>query len=171
VGPRVVLRPETAIDVAQLGAVVSRNLEHLRPWMPWVANEPLTDEQRLALLERWDRERVQGGDAVFGIFLDGEIVGGAGLHRRRGPHGLEIGYWVDRDHLGRGIATEAAGLLTEAALGVPGITFVEIHHDKANVASAKVPERLGYRFVGEAPDQIKAPGEVGIDCTWRKGGP
>jgi RimJ/RimL family protein N-acetyltransferase len=44
---------------------------------------------------------------------------------------------------------------------------VEIHHDKANVASAGVPRRLGYTYVSEQPDEPTAPGEIGIDCTWR----
>jgi ribosomal-protein-serine acetyltransferase len=47
---------------------------------------------------------------------------------------------------------------------------VEIHHDKANTRSGGIPRRLGYVFAGEAPDAPAtpaAPGEVGIDCTWR----
>jgi hypothetical protein len=34
-------------------------------------------------------------------------------------------------------------MLTNAAFTVPEITQVEIHHDKANVASAGVPRSLG----------------------------
>ncbi len=104
---------------------------------------------------------------MLGAFSDGAIVGGTGLHRRRGPHGLEIGYWVAAARTGQGIATEVARLLTTAAFEVPGIDFVEIHHDRANVASARVPEKLGYVFVGEAPSEITAPGQLGVDCTWR----
>jgi hypothetical protein len=54
-----------------------------------------------------------------------------------------------------------AGLLADAALAEPGIAAVEIHH-KANRASAGVPRKLGYRFVGEAPDGKHAPADVGI---------
>ena len=167
VGPRVVLRRWTVADVAVLSAAIARNLEHLRPWMPWIADEPLSPGARTALVERWERSWRAGGDAVLGVFLGDEVVGGCGLHRRRGPSGLEIGYWIDAGHTGRGLASEAATLLTEAAFEVPGCSFVEIHHDRANVASAAVPRRLGYRFVGERPDTVEAPGEVGVDCTWR----
>lgn len=166
-GERLILRRWTSGDVDLLSDTVKRNLEHLRPWMPWVADEPLSRGQRLTLVEAWERDWLDGGDVPMAVFLGEAAVGSTGLHRRRGPHGLEIGYWVDHAHLGQGIATESAAMLTDVALGLNGITFVEIHHDKANVRSARVPERLGYAFIGETTDTVEAPGEVGVDCGWR----
>lgn len=154
-------------DVELLSDTVQRNLEHLRPWMPWVADEPLSRSQRLTLLESWERDWLDGGDVLFAVFLGGEVAGSSGLHRRRGPYGLEIGYWVDFAHLGLGIATETAAMLTGAALALAGISFVEIHHDKANIRSARIPERLGYAFIGESADTAETPGEAGVDCGWR----
>jgi RimJ/RimL family protein N-acetyltransferase len=89
------------------------------------------------------------------------------LHRRLGPGALEIGYWTHPKFLRRGIASAAARLLTDAAFALPAIEYVEIHHDKANLASRGVPERLGYEFIGERPDATAAPAELGVDCTWR----
>lgn len=166
-GPDLLLRAWRPSDVDVLADVVTRNLEHLRPWMAWIVEEPLPREVRLTLIEGWARTREEGGDVVLGVFQGGEAVGGTGLHRRRGPRTLEIGYWVGEAHTGRGIATEAARLLTTAALGVPGTTAVEINHDKANVASSRIPARLGYALVDEAPAAVTAPGQAGIDCTWR----
>ena len=167
VGTRVVLRRWVAADVPVVAAAVARNIEHLRPWMPWIAHEPLPDEDRAALFDTWEQSYLEGGDVIYGVFLDGDAIGGTGLHKRRGPHGLEIGYWIAKEHGNQGIATEVARLLTSAALSVPGITFVEIHHDKANIASSRVPQKLGYTFVGETQDSVTSPGEVGIDCAWR----
>jgi ribosomal-protein-serine acetyltransferase len=166
-GDGLLLRRWTADDAETFGRAVEESAEHLRPWMPWAAAEPLPLIARRGLLARWQREWEAGGDSVLGAFVDGEVVGSFGLHRRRGPETLEIGYWVHVAHLRRGLAARAAGLLTEAAFSVPGITRVEIHHDKANLASAGVPRGLGYRFVGERADMPEAPAEVGIDCAWR----
>ncbi|MEO6628553.1 MAG: GNAT family N-acetyltransferase [Aquihabitans sp.] len=166
-GPRVTLRRWRVEDAPALAVSVERNFEHLRPWMPWVADEPLDPSERLALVQGWEQRWRGGGDAILGVFAAGRIIGGSGLHRRRGPAGLEIGYWIDKDHVRQGFGTEIGRLLTTAALAAAAVTFVEIHHDKANVASAGIPKRLGYAFVGEAPDAITAPGEVGIDCAWR----
>src|SRR2546429_103990 len=106
-------------------------------------------------------------DEVSTNIVAGEVSGSCGLHRRRGPDVLEIGYWTHRALVRKGLATAVAGLLTNAAFTVPEITQVEIHHDKANVASAGVPRSLGYRLIGERPDRAAAPDEVGIDCVWR----
>ncbi len=167
VSPRLALRRWRAHDAAAVALAVERNIEHLRPFMPWVADEPLTLYERRDLIETWEREWRDGGDVGLGVFLGDRIVGGCGLHWRRGPNGLEIGYWVDKDHLRQGVGTEVAGLLTTAAFGVPDVTFVEIRHDKANVASAGIPRRLGYRFVEEVPGERTAPARTGVDWVWR----
>lgn len=166
-GSGLVLRSWTTADVDLLGEAVAANLEHLRPWMAWAAQEPLDRDTRIAFIEGGAREHRAGGDVVLGIFRDGLVVGGTGLHRRRGPNGVEIGYWVAQAHCGTGIATSSARLLTSAAFELPDIHFVEIHHDRANLASRRVPEKLGYTFIGEEATEVTAPAQVGIDCTWR----
>jgi ribosomal-protein-serine acetyltransferase len=164
--PRLTLRRWVADDAQDLGTAITDNIDHLRPWMPWIAAEPQSLPNRVALLTQWQNEWDRGGDVVVGAFFDGAIVGSAGLHRRRGPGVLEIGYWVHVEHIRNGYATEIASALTTAAFTVPGIDRVEIHHDKANIASAGIPRRLGFTFAEESPNTVLAPGEVGIDCRW-----
>lgn len=150
-----------------LGAAIESSLEHLRPWMGWAAEEPSSRAERLSRIEHWHLGWEEGRDSVLGIFArDGALVGGAGLHRRVGPGGVEIGYWVHVDHIRRGYATETAGALTGAAFELPDIERVEIHHDKANLASGGVPRRLGFTLVEEAPREVEAPAELGIECRW-----
>jgi len=124
-------------------------------------------EDRRARLEEWERDWSRGGDVLLGIFLFDRPVGGCGLHRRIAPDGLEIGYWVHPGFTRRGLATGAASLLTDAALAQPDISHVEIHHDKANVASAGIPRKLGFQFIGEQRDEPEAPAELGIEWRWR----
>jgi RimJ/RimL family protein N-acetyltransferase len=164
---RLTLRRWVPDDAAALCAAVEENLEHLRPWMPWIAGEPKTVEARVALINQWTNEWERGGDVVVGALLDGIIVGSTGLHRRRGPDVLEIGYWVDHRYVRQGIATELSSALTTAAFTVPGIERVEIHHDKANEASAGIPRSLGYTRMDETKVAVTSPGEVGVDCRWQ----
>jgi RimJ/RimL family protein N-acetyltransferase len=163
------MRPWTSTDVDALATAIAASLEHLRPWMPWIASEPLDRQARLDLIDRWHADRSSGADAVFGVFRGDTVVGGCGLHRRAGPDTLEIGYWIHVDHIRQGFATEVATTLTTTAFEDPAIAFVEIHHDRANAASAGVPRKLGYALAAVRPDAIEAPGEVGIDCCWRIG--
>jgi ribosomal-protein-serine acetyltransferase len=143
------------------------SLDHLRPWMPWVSPEPLelADREHLIAdwLDRWDA----GAEFQFGVFEGNALVGGCGLHRRVGPAGLEIGYWTRSGETGRGVATEAAGYLVRAAFSMPQIEFVEVHHDRANVLSGRVPQHLGFTLIEERDDAATAPAEVGVECVWR----
>jgi ribosomal-protein-serine acetyltransferase len=157
-------RPE---DVPALHRAVIDNLEHLRPWMPWISLEPLTEARRLELVAQWRAGWERGETAPMAMLSDGGVVGGTGYSRRPGSTALEIGYWVHAAHLGRGFATRAARLLTSAAFAGTEVPAVEIHHDKANTRSGLVPARLGFRFVGEQPDPVAAPGETGVDWAWR----
>ena len=65
------------------------------------------------------------------------------------------------------MATEAVRALSHLAFALDGITHVEIHHDAANVASRRVPEKVGFTRVGARADRVRAPGEVGIEVVWR----
>jgi RimJ/RimL family protein N-acetyltransferase len=167
VSASVLLRLWQVDDAARLGHAVAESAGHLRPWMAWMTDEPQTPEQRRAMLGRWEAEWSDGGDAYYGIFFDGDVVGSCGLHRRLGPDALEIGYWIHAAFVRRGLATEAARLLTDASFSMREISSVEIHHDKANLASSGVPSRLGYRFVGEHHDVATAPADTGVECVWR----
>jgi ribosomal-protein-serine acetyltransferase len=163
---RTVLRMWTATDIEVMAALVAANVEHLRPWMPWVGFEPLTTAARRELIAGWHSDWEAGGGLVVGVFLDGLPIGGSGYHVNRGPNTLEIGYWIAASHSRRGLATEVSAALTTTAFTVAGIDRVEIHHDKANVASEGVPRRLGYVIESETAGEITSPGEVGIDCCW-----
>ena len=162
-----VLRRYLQDDAPALAVAVGESLEHLRPWMPWIALEPATLKDREKLMAGWDRDWVEGTQYSFGMFRGGRVVGGAGLMRRIDEHGLEIGYWVHADFVGRGFATCAAEALTTLGLSLPGVTHIEIHHDKANVVSGRIPRKLGFVMVGERAAKIEAPGETGVNLVWR----
>ncbi|WP_441246780.1 GNAT family N-acetyltransferase [Kitasatospora sp. McL0602] len=162
------LRRRAEGDAPALNASVVANLEHLRPWMPWAGSKPSlerTEAMVTAGIAIWD----EGSDFMYLVWLDGapdSVIGAFGLHSRVGAGALEIGYWVAADHTGKGIATECARALTEAALTLPGIERVEIHCDVANKASSAVPRKLGYRLdhIRDAP--VTAPSESGRLEIW-----
>jgi len=163
----VVLRRLTADDATALSRAATESLEHLRPWMPWATPEGTSyetqHERLLGPATMWN----SGSGYEYGIFLpDGTMVGGCGLHRRIGPSALEIGYWVHVAYTRRGIATASAGALTDVGFGLRGVERMEIHCDEANVASAAVPPRLGYRLTGRVDHEQEAPGEVGSRLIW-----
>lgn len=153
-GGAVLVRCRAERAAAAAGAV-NASLEHLRPWMAW-ASEPATEAGMAVFFtaaeELWDQHR----DFAYSIVDpdDEAVLGGCGLHGRLGPSGLEIGYWVHADHIGRGLATAAARGLTDAAFAMPGIERVRIQCEDGNDRSARVPEKLGFAFQGvSVPDR------------------
>jgi len=153
-------------DALYLAIVESR--EHLWPWTPWVTRANLEEER--AVLVRWEEQWDAGGELQYGLFVGPLAVGSTALIPRIGPGGLEIGYWVHAAHTRRGYATSAAAALTSVAFTLPGIEMVEIHHDRANLASEGVPRKLGFVLVGEHPrpsSSPPAPADSGISRTWR----
>jgi RimJ/RimL family protein N-acetyltransferase len=146
------LRAWSPADAALLGAALAASDAHLRPWTPWVVDgrvPGLSLEERLA---RHEAAFATGAEWVYGLFdPEGtEVLGGCGLYPRVGPGAVELGYWLAAGHTGRGLATRAAAALTRVAFASPAIERVEIRCERRNAASARVPQRLGYRIVEPA---------------------
>ena len=108
-----VLRRWRLADGERLFAAIEASMPELRRFMPWAKEDP-TAESVGAFLETAAVD-VPSATSVGFALVDaaGEIVGGVGLHDRRGPGILEIGYWVRSDRTGRGYATAAARVLTD----------------------------------------------------------
>jgi RimJ/RimL family protein N-acetyltransferase len=190
-GP-LVLRRMRAYDAGDIAAVVGESLEHLRPWMPWATKEAADHRSQLARISEADELWAAGTDYIYAIFAprtaadreahrtpggrraragtaggrDGELAGTIGLHRRAGTNTVEIGYWVAAAHTRRGYGTAAARAMTSLAVTLPGVKQVEIQVDEANVASAGIPRKLGYRLDRIEDHEPEAPGERGRRMIW-----
>ena len=147
---RLLVRCWNPPDAPLLKAAIDASIEHLRPWMPWASIEPQPLQSKIDLLRRFRAEFDAGRDYVYGIFSRDEtlVLGGTGLHTRAGERAREIGYWIHADYINQGFATEVAAALTKVAFEVDRVQRIEIHCDPANVRSAAVPRKLGYRLEG-----------------------
>jgi RimJ/RimL family protein N-acetyltransferase len=148
--------------------VISLSFAELQQWMDWAQVMPTAEDLRSVLeVGQAAFDADQGWD--YTVYEPGTdtLVGGAGIHREVDPIAVNIGYWTRSDCTGRGYATAAARTLTQVALTlIPGIRRVEIHMDKANVASAAIPRQLGYRLDHEEARPVEAPGHTGHGLVW-----
>ena len=168
VGEYIVRKYEQS-DAVALVTAVTESYEHLRPWMPWIKFEPQSVTQREALIKTWNEAWEDRTEFVMGIFLGDQVVGGTGLHLRGDVNTVEIGYWIHVDYIGKRIATRMSRALTETAFAIwPEIDTVVIVHDAANIASGKVPARLGFEHVFTGQREPEAPGESGVMYRWEK---
>jgi ribosomal-protein-alanine N-acetyltransferase len=147
-------------DAPCLAAAYVRNREHLAPWDPLRPEAFFTAEgqaaniaERLALQE----EGLFSNHLLIGP--DGDVVGRANIQNiiRGTMQGGTLGYWVDHDHLRRGLARAAVEFLEEQALAL-GLHRLEAGTMVENVASQRVLESCGYRQYGLAPQLLYLSG-------------
>jgi RimJ/RimL family protein N-acetyltransferase len=159
-------RPEDADEVLE---AVEASFAELQQWMDWAQTMPTLEQQRRILVE---------GDAAFDagtsfgyVFREaptGRLVGGGGVHRRVGPGAVEIGYWVRTDRHNRGYATRAVEAMTDAVFEhLADVDRIEIHMDRANVASARIPQKLGYRLLQTETRAKLALAHTGEAFVWQ----
>lgn len=74
------------------------------------------------------------------------VIGSAGMGEHDGQP--ELGYWIAREHWGRGYATEAAGAVLKIARTL-GHRRVVAGHFIDNPASGKVLRKLGFAPTGQ----------------------
>ena len=147
------LRPFRLGDASSLAAAYERNKGHLGPWDPerppgffTVGGQEKDAVERLKLQE-------QGLFALFVIVgPDGELVGRANIQNivRGTMQGGTLGYWVDKDHLRRGLAKAAVDHLGRQALEL-GLHRLEAGTMVDNVPSQRVLLSCGYEQFGLAP--------------------
>ncbi len=163
------LSRNTVDDAPELVAAMTESLAHLRPWMPWATDENATVEAQVQRLGEVTASWDAGSDFVYLLHLlegDASVVGVIGLHRRLGPGALEIGYWTHAAHTRRGYMSAAAKAVTGAAMELADIERVEIHTDVANVRSAAIPRKLGYRLERTDESRPEAPACQGQMQIW-----
>ena len=122
---------------------------------------PYTRAHAVEFVERSARTWEQGSDAPF-VIVDaatGALLGAIGVHRFGGEDGgPEVGYWLEREARGRGVATRALRLVVDWACRELGVRLL-LQADARNAASRRVAEKVHFQFVGEA----RAPAGCG-DC-------
>lgn len=80
--------------------------------------------------------------------VDAVLVGCIGIDRSNAcADGAELGYWIAREHWGRGYATEAGGAILSIAHTL-GYRRVQAMHFLDNPASGRVLEKLGFKATG-----------------------
>ena len=157
-------------DLDEVLEAVRSSFAELQQWMHWAQTMPTREQQREVLIK---------GNTAFDVGTDfgylfretatGLLVGGGGVHRREGPGAVEIGYWVRSDRHNRGYATRATEAMTDAAFThLDDVDRVDIHTDCMNIASTRVPEKLGYRLLGTEPREKLALGHTGEGFMWQK---
>ncbi len=110
----------------------------------------------------WLPKAISTADTTFAIEVDGEAVGGIGYELLEGlfPRVGQLGYWLGEPFWGRGIATEAVGLVTATAIASKGLLRMQAYVYEWNPASGRVLEKNGYQLEGRLRRAVEKDGAV-----------
>ncbi len=156
------LRRLTIDDAEALLGLRLKNKDFLTPFEPEKPDRYFTLTEQRRELEIGDEARRQDLRYVFGVYLveNDDLVGRISIDNvvRGAWQNATLGYFIDREHNGRGLGTEA---VTQAVR----LAFVEIrlHRVQAgvmprNIASIRVLEKSGFRYEGLSPRYLRING-------------
>jgi RimJ/RimL family protein N-acetyltransferase len=98
----------------------------------------------------------------------GRLIGMTSLVPAADGRSAELGYYVARDHWGRGIATEAALAITRVAFESFGYLKLTSGYYTDNAASGRVLAKLGFTIVGTSSRPCLAEGKEksSVEVEW-----
>jgi ribosomal-protein-serine acetyltransferase len=142
------LRPLEPWQAAEFLAHMDRARATVDPWIRWAGLSTDLDSAT-ATLQRYADLAARDAGRLFGIWLDGTLVGGTMFVAFDATAGTcELGCWLEPAGQGRGLITRAARVLIDWAVRTRGIHRVEWHCRPDNTASSAVARRLGMRLDG-----------------------
>jgi [ribosomal protein S5]-alanine N-acetyltransferase len=155
------IRPLAVTDARTLAQLYTENRDFLAPLEPLRPEAFYTFEgQRRHIAQLTDR-RASGAAYPFVIVAAGRVVGAINLSNvvRGAFQSCSVGYWVAREHNGRGYASAALGIVCERAFGELGLHRIEAGTLLHNTASQRVIEKNGFTRIGIAPRYLQIAGE------------
>ena len=146
VTPRLVLRPATLADADEIPLAKQGVWDQLQLWMSWAYDGEETHEATLKRFSDTDRKKL---DVLLGRCRDtGKIVLFTGLAEEpeEGPDVYHTGYWVTKDFLGKGYATEGTNAAIRYAFNVLGAKKITIAYYEGNDKSRNIIDKLGFQY-------------------------
>lgn len=142
--PRLVLRTpraETAAEIQQAKAAV---WPELQKWMSWAYDDQLDIEATRRSIARATAKSPFEFLHGFCRETDAFVVAG-GLSACDAPDTYATGYWIAKEFLGKGYATEATNAMLRYAFGALKAKAVILNYHEGNEKSRKVIEKLGFK--------------------------
>jgi ribosomal-protein-serine acetyltransferase len=150
VAPGIEIRLFQMRDAEAVFAVVDRNREYLRQWLPWVDHTHSAEDVRQFIARVLAQFAADQGPQA-GIWIEGDYRGSVGCHPVDWANrSCSIGYWIEAAQQGKGVITRCCATLLDYLFDEMGLHRVEIRCGAGNTRSCAIPERLGFTREGVA---------------------
>ncbi len=145
---KIIMRFASERYAEEVYSAVKENYEHLSEWMPWATKDYSVNSAKEFIklnLQRYAENEL----CDYFIFQDDKFVGTIGFNRPDIVNSsVEIGYWLDKNHTGRGIITKCCREIVDYAFGELELNRIVIRCATGNKKSQAIPERLGFKKEG-----------------------
>jgi len=94
------------------------------------------------------QRRKKQANIVFGIEIDGGIVGAINMHRIVPGHKAEIGYWIGKEYWGRGLMSKVIKEVVSYGFRELKLKRITAKVFPFNKASMRVLEKNHFKFEG-----------------------
>ncbi len=152
--PRLTLRPLRAEDAPAVQRQFAdwEVVRHLLARVPW----PYPDDGAETNMRESLAKRARGEQFFWAItFKDGDdqLIGRIDLRPDAGDFEMR-GFWLGRDHWGRGLMTEAANAVTDFALVTLGWPHLYVTNAADNAGSHRIKEKQGFELIDVVDGQF-----------------
>jgi ribosomal-protein-serine acetyltransferase len=136
--------------------LIVRNQARLSRWEPW-AEQPATVESTRAYIRAGLEDFLRGRQISTIIALEGgkRFIGRCGMRLNPYANSGDIGYWIDGQFEGRGIAMRAARALIGTCFRELRLKKVDLRTSIENQRSRDLAERLGFVYEGVLPASLR----------------
>lgn len=157
----IVMRVAAEGDAESLRDAYLRNRDHLKPWEPRRDESFFTLGEQARLLRSQLEELDAGRRMPWLLLSESGVVGRINLSNivYGAFRSATLGYWIDLEHQGRGLATKAVTLACTAAREQLGLHRVEAGTVISNLPSQRVLAKAGFDLIGRAPAYLEIDGE------------
>lgn len=164
-GDRVALRSLRLDDAPAMLALYQRNAAFLQPWDPPRPAGFYTLAYQQEIIRSAIADEAGDRGYTYGLVLQesGELIGRLRLSNivRGAFQNAYLGYWLDEEHAGQGLMTEAVGLALDDAFGGLRLHRVQAATLPHNHGSIRVLLKNGFRHEGVAERYLL------IDGRWQ----
>jgi len=152
--PKVTIRPQKISDAKRFYEILNN------PNFIYLTTHVGSIREEIKFLQKNAEKRRKNLEHNFTILYDGKIVGALGMkiNQQRKYIG-EIGYFIDENYWGKGIATKAVKELEKIGFKKMKLSRIEIIMDTRHKASEKVAIKCGYTKEGIMRKYIENAGK------------
>ena len=169
-GDKIGIRTFKDDDVIPFHAAATESIEHMHEFMPWCHHKYSVEES-----EAWVTSRSESWSSAdeysFIIYSveSNELLGGVAINQINSIHKIgNIGYWIRKKALNKGVATKAVFLVSEFGFNTLGLNRLEIVTLPNNLASKRVAEKFGAKYEGIMQKRLLVHGSALDACMYSK---